>query len=373
MKILIITKSENPPGASLWQIEKSIIHSIQKFKKMKKLIFLAMMLAILAGTNNVFGQCAVHKSGPIPVACTTDPLHPMAGTPYNYSVTVNPTGGNFQWWATADQNFIAAGANNIGTRYTVLAGELVATSASYGVTSTTDNVDITWASSTLSSPNPIFVAVQYDAPAGGCANNLKVYQVQPVNAFTVDIKNLQWNYDTTAYGTLLDTCVSPIKSATYQAPGVTYDFGDNALLYEVVLANFSVSATVSFSIAGLNAGQSVDLSWGCTPATANANSLGLGLGNGLVALTANATTLETNTHVGVSIYVLAVVHNNNYEGLVNTDIALSVNAVNAEGLADVVNSDCSLTQNFEDTSTQRILPRPTVTNGTTGGTFLIIN
>jgi hypothetical protein len=339
---------------------------------MKKSILLAMMLVLITGTNFIFGQaCAVHKSYPIWVSCQGDATHPIAGTPYTYSATADPSGGQFQWWATDDPAFINGGVNNSAGRFTVAAGELLNTSANYGIPDPAGNVSITWANSTLNLPGPLFVAVDYAAPLSGCANNLKVYEITPINAFTVDIKNMFGDFDTTAYGQLVDTCVSPVQSATYNAaiPAIDYNYGDNQMLFEVVLANFSESATVSFNISGLmpgpNVDQLADLSWGCTPATANANSLGTGLNNGVVTSTALVTTTEVNTHIGVSFYVLMTIHNNSYEGTANTDISLAVNAENAEGQEDVNNATCLVpTPNFEDVATQRLLERPDVTNTT---------
>ena len=253
---------------------------------MKKLIFIIMMLALMVSSNLVLGQTAVHNSWPMPISCANDPLHPIAGKPYTYNVDVTPTGGDFQWWATKDYNFIVDGANNIGTALTVAPGELIATSANYGTTDVYDTVSITWSSEILANTdtltNPTFVAVQYDAPASGCANNLKVYSIMPVTAFTVDILNLDALGDTLAYGLPLDTCTSDIDSAIFilATRSIKYNFGDNQLLFEVVLANFTDSAYVSFDIAGLAPppyDQTVDLAWGYTIVTAGANTLGTGL------------------------------------------------------------------------------------------------
>ncbi len=345
---------------------------------MKKSIFLIILLATISSTY-VMGQSADHNSYPIPLTgCADSSLAPIAGKSYNYQAIVNPTGGNFQWWATTNQNFISGGANNISTMLlsptTTPAGtDLLATSASYGTTTLTDNVDITWSSATLAAAEtiPTFVVVQYDAPATGCSNNLKVLKINPMNGFTVDIRNMYSTYDTVAYGVTIDTCASQIAEATYNAAGnnVIYDFGDNQLLFEVVLANFSESATVSFSIADLVAPQTADLAWGYTPATAGSTSLGTGLGNGPVVSTAAVVTDETNTSIGVSIFILATVNNNNYEGLLNTDFTLAVNAENAEGDPDVVNADCTVAD-FEDLSTQTLLARPTVTETPAPDDFL---
>ena len=343
---------------------------------MKKSIFLILMLVTLSSTY-VLGQ-AGHNSYPIPLTgCSDSSLAPIAGKSYNYQAIVNPTGGNFQWWATTNQQFINGGVNNISTMLlsptTTPAGtDLIATSASYGTTSLTPNVDITWSSATLAAAQttPTFVVVQYDAPAT-CGNNLKVLLIDPMNGFTVDVRNMYANYDTVAYGVTIDTCVSPIASAQYNATNnnVVYDFGDNKLLFEVVLANFSDSANVSFTLSNLQGTQTADLSWGYTPATANTFPLGANLPNGLVPTSAPVETTETNTSVGVSFFVLATINNNTYQGLANTDFTLAVDAENSEGEPDVKNEDCTIAS-FEDLATQTLLARPTVTETPAPDDFL---
>jgi len=325
---------------------------------MKKQLFI-LILALFAViiTNTAMGQ-AIHHEDPLPLTgCTTGPLNPLAGNSYNYSAIVNPTGGNFQWWATTNQNFIAAGANNIGTRLTVLAGDLLAASASYGVTSTTDNVDITWSSGTLAAATagtPTFVVVQYDAVAPGCANNLKVYEIDPVNGFTVDILNLDGTQAPLAYGTDFSTCVSDIESATYNAGAIVTDYGTNILYYEVVAANFTGSWIPSFTLPVLPAGLTAVVEWDydltfAAPHAAN---------NGDPVLTS-----VTPTTTGVSIYVRVTVDNGTYEGIANVPYLLTVNGVDSAGNDDVLNTDCNNTSLVDNQALQTILARPTVTAG----------
>ena len=329
---------------------------------MKKSILLIFLLAIISSTY-VLGQ-AVHNSYPIPLTgCADSSLAPIAGKSYNYAAVVDPTGGDFQWWATTDQQFISGGVNNVATMLTTPA-ELLATSPNYGNITLDDNVDITWSSATIAAAatTPTFVVVQYDAPAAGCANNFKVLLIEPINGFTVDIRNMDANYDTVAYGVTIDTCVSTIAEAQYvpATNEVLYDFGDNQVLFEVVLANFSDEATVSFSISDLLGTQTADLAWGYTPATAGGTAIGTDYPNGIVPVDITVLTSEPNTFIGVSFFVLATINNNTYEGLADTDFTLAVNAINSEDEPDVVNEDCTLAD-FEDLATQTLLRRPTVT------------
>ena len=336
---------------------------------MKKQILL-LVLAFFASVT-AFGQM---KAGSVPlplVGCTNDALHPLAGVPYNYKAAVTPTGGNFQWWATKDFDFIKDNAgvlvNNSDKKLTV-GTDLIATSASYGTTTSTDNVDITWSSATITGTTvtaPTFVVVQYDAATPACANNLKVYQILPINGFTVDIKNMDQAKVSLDYAAAYSTCVSNIASAKYDAvtKAVVTDYGKNVLYFEVVAANFTGSYTPSFQVAGLaSAGQTVaslELYTDAAFATAAIpTTLTAGVYSPALPLTVDASV--TNTTNGVSIYVKLTIANGAHETLTDDAIALSVNGLNASGEKDVVNTACNTQTDFEDTATQTLTKRPTV-------------
>ena len=342
----------------------------------KQILFLGM--AIFAAST-VFGQMKP-GSAPIPlVGCTVDATHPLAGVPYNYSVVVNPTGGDFQWWATKDVDFIKTVAgvpvNNSGTKLTV-GTDLVAASASYGVTGTTDNVDITWSSSVLSATTvaaPTFVVVQNDATGTNCANNLKVYQILPVNGFTVDIKNMdQAKVPMPNYTDPVTVCVSDIASAKYVAgTGIVTDYGTNVLYFEVVAANFTGGYTPSFKVSGLAAGQTVtSLEYDFTTAFTSPQATTLAAGTYSTAAPVTVDASVTNTSSGVSIFVKLTIANGTDEHLADSGITLAVNGTNSAGEKDVVNSSCGTPTDFEDTATQTITKRPTVTSVPATGVFV---
>lgn len=336
---------------------------------MKKQILL-LVLTFCALTT-VLGQM---KAGSAPqplIGCTNDALHPLAGVSYNYKTLVTPEGGNFQWWATKDFNFIKdnAGvtANNSDKKLTVGA-DLLATSASYGATTTTDNVDITWSSEVISGTTlaaPTFVVVQYDAASPACANNLKVYPIQPINGFTVDIKNMDQTKVSLAYSTPYSLCVSNIVSAKYDAgtKAILTDYGTNVLYFEVVAANFTNSYTPSFKVSGLAAGQTVtSFELYIDPAfatTAIATTSTAGVYSPAAALTVDSSV--TSTSDGVSIYVKLTIANGIHETLTDDIIALAVNGTNASGDNSVDNTDCTKSSDFNDVATQTLTKRPTVT------------
>lgn len=329
---------------------------------MKKQIFIQLIMAMFAVViaNTAIGQ-AVHHTAPLPLSCTSGPLNPIAGNPYNYGVTATPAGGNFQWWATTDQDFITAGANNSSTKLTTGSGALLGTSASYGVTSTTNNVDITWSSGTLAAAiaTPTFVVAQYDAT---CANNLKVYKITPTNGFTVDILNIDASKTAMAYGTPFSTCVSPIQSAKYSGGAIVTDYGTNILYFEVVAANFTGSWTPTFTLPVPAAGMTITAVWDYDMAFASAHAVN----NGDPAVTA-----ITNTSNGVSIFVRVTIQNGTHEGLTDFAYPLAVNGVDAASNSDVQNSDCALPPSAnDDLATQTLLARPTVLAAPATGTFV---
>jgi hypothetical protein len=345
---------------------------------MKKQIFI-LIVAVFAATTS-FGQM-VHNSAPIPLACTTDATHPLAGVPYNYKVLVAPA-GNFQWWATTDVDFIKTTAgvttNNSGSKLAVGAAlPLLAAGLNYGTAaSATDNVDITWSSAALVTAltTPTFVVVQADATGTNCSNNLKVYKITPVNGFTVDIKNMsQAKVPLALYTDPLSVCVANIESAKYDVAtsAIVTNYGTNVLYYEVVASNFTGGYTPYFQVTGLAAGQtvtSIDLSVAPTFATTIATTLTAGAYNPAAPLTVDPSV--TNTSTGVSIYVRLTIANGTHEHLADAPITLAVNGTNTALQKDVVNSACATQTDYEDSAVQTITKRPTVTSSTTGGAFV---
>lgn len=347
---------------------------------MKKQIYILVLLvmAIFATINKSYGQ-AVAGSAPQPITCVTDAFHPRAGVPYDYSATISPALGSAYWFATTATTFIGAGGV-LTTNQETAGGSVVAAATNYRNSAVGDVsptlTNIIWTTSGLAAakvaatePAKLFVVLNYDAPATNCANNLKVYPIRPVSAFTIDIKNM--TQATTPvpmpnYGDLVEACFPPIQSAVY-VPGVegsvNYDYGVNTLYYEVIAANFTGSFIPSFKLGGLQGDQTADIHYGVTVGTYG-TSVTTNSPNGTYPGSA-VTTSETNTSNGVSIYVRVTVHNNDYEGTAITPITLAVDAVNGAVTpeADVNNSDCSIIEAYtaDDTATQNLKPRPRIT------------
>jgi hypothetical protein len=339
---------------------------------MKKQFLLIVSLAFVAGTFS-FGQNAVHNSIPRPISCLDDAGHPIAGKPYTYEALGTPTGGSFLFWATKDPNFIATAAgvttNNLATRLTVPAN-LLATSANYATQNAADTVSITWSDATLNGTvpgvTPTFVAVHYTAPAAGCADNFNAWEIQPIKAFIVDIKNID---DATrnilAYNAPDSQCVDIVRGAQYVGGTVNFNFGADTLYFEVVAANFSGSWTPTFAVNGLGAVETAAVTWTYDlPATWNGST------TWNPAATVVLTT-EPNISLGVSIYARVIVTHNNFEGIAPSSITLVVDGQNTIGDWDIANNlvdgspsgTCvpALAADQLDVATQVLKARPTLT------------
>ena len=345
---------------------------------MKKqiLILSLFMLAIFAGISSVFAQ-AVHDSDPRGHACTDDALHPIAGKSYDYTASSNED-GNFTFWATQDPNFITTDGSGVTTTNiddmltspttTPTGTDLMATSSNYGVatnaTAGDATVSITWSDAILgatTTTTPTFVAVLKD---GDCTNNFEAWAIEPIEAFTVDILNLENSALTAlAYDAQDDQCYDEVRGATYDSGSgqINYDFGTQVLYYEVIAANFSASYTPTFTLSGLQTGQSATIEWAYDDAFTSPVTVTSG-----TASATPVTTNEVNTAQGVSIYVRVTISNATYEGLTDTPITLAVDGQNSVGDWDIENGDgtlCNATTSADqaDTAIQNLTARPDVT------------
>lgn len=354
------------------------------FNNMKKQIFTfpVMIMALFAiSMGTVFGQTkAVHDSDPETNVLTSDALHPVAGKKYNYSIQV-PSGvtGNYSWWATKDPNFISSqGANNMSAKKLTVGAtnDVVAASSAYGASTATSNVDITWSSTLLlgtsyqgavSSKSPTFVVVQFDPTSGSCANNLKVYELNPKNGFMVDIRNLNnATFAKAAYddNTSIIQCIDKVSKAAYNSAThkMEYEYGTNIFYYEVVASNFSESYKPFLTFKGLDPVQSYKIEW-----TYKSDFTSL---SAYTSGTTVVATDVTDNSTGVSIYVKVTVTNNNYEGIADKKVTLSLDGQNKDGSWDIVNSTAAetTTADLNDFAVQTLKSRPGVTGTTTAAT-----
>lgn len=349
---------------------------------MKKQILILVLAFFAIGISTVYGQNTSAKAGSAPntlTGCADDALHPIAGKPYTYKLTATPGGGNYTWWATTDPNFITTTGTttttNLSTHLkspttTPTGTVLSATSANYATSGTSDEVTITWSSSilgtTVFNTAPTFVVGYYEATGTNCADNLKVYQLDPKNGFVVDIKNIDGT-SILAYGATDSQCLDDVRGAKFNGTAMEYDYGTNYLYYEVVAANFSEEWTPAFTLTGNHTAQTPTIEWSYDGPTAwSATTVWNPASTKVV-------TTETNTSGGVSIYVRVTMKNNNYEGIADRPITLAVSGTNKEGLLDVMNADCSTPATAalaaaDDTAVQTLTARPAIAPATSSPT-----
>ena len=361
---------------------------------------------IFAGTNKGFGQ-AVHYSEPRPITCVNDALHPRAGISYTYEATGVDAGGKWHFYATKDPDFIETTGGTITTGGTTvmntstaivvdLAGtnKLVAASGDYNIaisatTGNTDgNVDITWSYDILTkteyqgTPDPTFAAagptfvVAYYVDAAGCTDNIKVWEIDPIYNFTVDVLSIEADAPATApdYAVVAEDCFSPVESAIYNGGNdMLYNYGENYLYWEIVAANFVDNWSPTFSVTGVNAPQTlgtVEFTY-ALPATWGAattwNTLAAD-GTTDITIHPDALAADPDMSEGVSIFVRVLVDHATFEGLENQDITLIVDGQDAGDIWDINNNVATpVCENVgasdqADTSVNRLTKRPTVTD-----------
>jgi len=339
----------------------------------KQILILVCLVMVTFATTSVFGQ-AGHVSAPEAApTCPNDALHPFAGKPYDYTVSSDGTGAKYTWWATTNQSFITAGVlQNTGANVLVTPDAVPTTAANYNTSggSASPTIQLTWgtnvlaAAMDLTTPVPAFVSV-YTAGTS-CSDNIKVFQVEPVNGFTVDIKNvINTSLATTlAYGAAEVQCFDKVKGASWATNHMIYNYGTNVLVFEVVAANFSGTWTPTFTLSGVDAAQNATMVWDYTTAFGAPVSVA----SGVVSGTPVSTTV-TNTSIGVSIFVKVTILNQTFEGTSNLPISLGVTGTNSAGQRDVLATTCLDATLASNTAVQTLNKRPIITNSTVVGTF----
>jgi hypothetical protein len=399
MKILSNTKSKFQPGASLWQKEKSIIYQLLNLTKMKKSIFLILLIALFIGAvNQVNGQtCPVARA--VDITClSSNAINPIPGTMYDYTVDVPLPAGTkeYYWIVTADPNFIVGGAIT-GAVENVAGPYLSFTGAGYANPATgTATVQLTW--EYFDPTIPVFVVIQVKNNNGTCTTqNLKVYKIEPKNSFTLDIANEDQNGVTLGgYGTNYSFCVHDIVTATYDAAapeGVIYDFGVDSLYFIVNAANFSTSWMPSVTVNGYAPmGEVTYVGWS-RPTWPAYTWTPMLLSGGVYSPAAPVPVLDPTGSVGplgeCIVIVVVVDHSTatSYEGLADAAVAVAVDGMTALASSDpqgdvhfsatlpAPNGLCGLEDGFQfDVANQTITARPTVNDLTppAGSDFLPI-
>jgi hypothetical protein len=380
----------------------------------KQILFLAIFsLAVLAGTNNAWGQLSPGSTTlPIPgvippTTCATNalPLHPVPGISFTYTMNNGvPVGeeisANWTWWATKDPTFItnvpAPMTRNLASQLTIGSGDLVATSGDYGVDNKgtvlgTNAVSITWSADILAGTSyqglvppgtPTFV-VGYSEGVN-CADNIQVFEINPQPNFTLEVAAIDaagvtvgWSDDTQ------EQCVDDVQSAIYNngTKQIDMDYGTNTIYYEVAAANFVNNFSPHFQILdGLASTQTAVISIYDSYADAT-TSTGPLFTSAAIAVAGMLTDIPTNIDLtalnagdvatGVSFFVKVVIENNTEESLTSSPFQLAVDAEDnttagvpaGSSIWDMENADCPTLADAADQIDNAIIiitPRPTL-------------
>lgn len=333
---------------------------------MKKNVFFSAILALISVAS--YGQViAKQGSVPTPVTCSDSPLNPIIGKKYTYTANANPAGGNLLFFATNNPSFINNGVLSTA-RYTD-GNQLEVEGSTYNnSTNAATSVEIAWTGEAGTS----YLVSYYKNPTTGatCANdNIKVWKIEPRNAFTIEVRNVSEPHDPTNSSTIneIDVCYGAVKSATYnQATNkVDYDYGEQKLYYEFIAANYDKNFKPKFKVEGLDPKQEVTLKWTVDGgALTNGTLVNIGTNNEFELPEIQADT-NADPANGVSVYLELTIANKTFEGIADNKITLKADATTgARNLKDVDNTTCKERGDFTVEVSQILKKRPEITSGT---------
>lgn len=350
---------------------------------------------------NLYGQPNLVPRA-VDVTCLENSaIHPVPGTPYNYAINVpTPVGTKaYTWLVTQDPNFFAA-PGGLTTNYETTDGDILAATGTgyHDPVTGSATMSLTWKSFTYDVSHPVFVVVQVrSTEADAChPNSLKVFMIEPINAFTLDIANVLANGTTVSdYDTPIDRCLSDIISATYDATdpqGVRYDFGTDYLYYIVTAANFTTSWLPTVQITGTNPGETISaVEWFRPSDTGFTTPGGMSSTDGVLytsnepvtALIASGTVNNEGESILIRVTLDHTNGTNQYEGLIDETVvvavdgrtqlsqAASIGDVHYSSTLPVANGDCGRADGFKyDVASQTLKARPDIQSAVPSVIFL---
>ena len=359
---------------------------------MKKSILILFMALFVIGVSKMYGQdCPTPR--PVYDTClNADAMHPVAGTPYDYTINVPTPPGTkeYTWFVTQDQNFIASGVLTPNREVVPTSNLIAATGLGYNdPTNGTPTVSITWKAFVYDPSQPVFVVIHVtntaSTPDGCITNNMKVYKIEPQIAFTLDIANVTKTGITQAYEDTIARCLHNIVTATYQASpeGVVYDFGADTLYYVVTAANYNTSWLPAVQLAGIDALETVsNVEWDTS--FAFNNPVAMTLTAGTYTSPSPAVVRNPSGAVGPEgecIWIrVAIDHSTatqTYQGLTDETITLAVDGttnlastppagdIHYSAILPYPNTLCGEVDGFQfDLAVQILKPRPDIQDAT---------
>ncbi len=338
---------------------------------MKKLsVFL--LLAMVAGITQVRAQ-----------ACEPGPFRPAAGIQYEYSVNIaspyNESTGHYRWYVTKDPNILNYGAiieNNAGQiiaagNYNVDPGPVVAPS-----------IQITWTAAALAEGGPYYLVIQYwgsntEATPGCTAMNVRVWQIDPINSFLLEIVAVDASGATVSGDAMV--CAAEIESAVItpgETPTIAYTYGTNTLYYKITASGIVGDWKVSLELPDLEAGQEYrTVDWSYT-IDGTGYSFGNGTSGGRFQADESVTIGDSQS---VDIFVRVEIYNGTFETLANQTITIGIdgNYGPAFDMGPIWGDHparpgdqtaCDLATPYAKTASYTIAARPTINAG--GGIFI---
>jgi hypothetical protein len=345
----------------------------------KQLLFIVsiIVLALFAGNTNVSAQCA------------SDGFHPAANQPYEYIVLIDPAGGYqgsgiYTWYVTQDVNIIngASIIPNDGTYFTVDGG--LSAYNSTAPTGTSNILGLTWTPAAVGSLNPFFLVLRYresnpnaTEPLGCSAENIRVWQIFPINTFLLAVNSSFQNGTPFANAT---TCAADVIGAQVNGGGatVTYTYGTNTLYYTILASGYTGDWTPSIELPALTGAVTYGQNYLEADWTSDLTGTGTwvaftgaaGSTGGQFQSPTPATILDPVA--GTPILIRVQIANVNYETLADQAIEMGVDGLTAGNQPDIIGgagpNACDPEAIFGKKAIYTILARPTVNAGS--GTFI---
>ena len=342
---------------------------------MKKqiLLFSMFILAVFASINSSYGQSYKTndaKGWVKPTCGAGTEYYPEVGKPYDYKVAVANTAG-----------YLGTGTYAWKVVTTVLPNLLTATDVGntiYTVTGVSNaaTINITWLP--LSAGKNYYLVQTYseattDAAGKACTiNNVKVFPIEPFNAFWLDINATADGGTTLAPGTdaIFSVCAPNVSVAQITTDGnlttatVKYEYGVTTLQAVIHSAGYTGAFQGVLTLSGFQDNQSVAVT-GWTAGTATAATFGNG----------TWTKDITTTLAGADELVTIVVTNNQHESLTDQPITIKIDGSYVVGGTTVddmsnVGTDCSKELPSADGVVETIQARPTVNGVAPTATFV---
>ncbi len=308
-------------------------------------------------------------------ACSDTPLHPMAGKPYTYAITVPApytTPQSYDWFVTDNPGFIA-GSVLVTSGIIPNSKEYIDAGSGYHDPATaTNSISIKWTGKAVlnAKTKPYFLVIHYKGTNGTLceAMNLKAYKIEPYNAFTLDLTNMGESADLGLNGSNMAVdhklCAKDILSVSYDGTKMIYDYGVNELIFKVVAANFTGGWKPTVRISGLSGTQTIgSVEWSATTTFAGTNLFTNNAGDWTPA-NKIAAPADNLTEDGEVIYLKVAIKNNDHEGITDTTVTLSLNGITDDGDEDIHYADCLADGFTNDVARQIILARPVITSNT---------